>query len=94
MDFSADIDRLEDVIAVYERSLKLLKENLKMLNRSLKTIDNDGWSGLSKDKFMSVRYGNFEKGIREHISRLEFLNKMLKEARSEFVNLEWKGNNL
>lgn len=94
MDFSVDMDNINDVIDVYDKSIKLLKENLNVLNKSLKTIDNTGWSGQAKEQFITIKYGEWEKGIKEHISRLEFLVSMLKEGRSEFEELERMGSNL
>ncbi|WP_250675742.1 WXG100 family type VII secretion target [Paraclostridium ghonii] len=94
MDFSVDMDNINDVIDVYDKSIKLLKENLNILNKSLKTIDNTGWSGQAKEQFITIKYGEWEKGIKEHISRLEFLVSMLKEGRSEFEELERMGSNL
>lgn len=94
MDFSVDMDNINDVIDVYDKSIKLLKENLNVLNKSLKSIDSTGWSGQAKEQFITIKYGEWEKGIKEHISRLEFLVSMLKEGRSEFEELERMGSNL
>lgn len=94
MDFSIEIDTLDSAISTYDEALKSLKDNLNLLNRSLKDIDNSGWKGKSKEQFMSIKYGNWEQGIKEHISRLEFLVGMLKEAKGEFESLEQQGNSL
>ena len=94
MDFSIEIDTLNSVISTYDEALGSLKDNLNLLSRSLKDINNSGWKGQAKDQFMSIRYGEWEKGIKEHISRLEFLVGMLKEAKGEFEGLEQQGNSL
>lgn len=94
MDFKVDIDKLNDAIITYDNAINLLKENLEALRQSLKIIQESGWSGKAKEKFMTVKYGQWEKGITEHISRLEFLVSMLKTSQSEFEGLESKGNNL
>lgn len=94
MDFSVDIDKVNDAISVYDKSINSLKENLNVLNKSLKDIEGTGWSGQAKERFMTIKYGEWEKGIEEHISRLEFLVSMLKEGKCDFEELERVGNNL
>lgn len=54
MDFSIEIDTLDSAISTYYEALR----SLKVLNRSLKDIDNSGWKGQSKEQFMSIKYGN------------------------------------
>lgn len=43
---------------------------------------------------MTVSYGEWEKGINEHISRLEFLQRMLKEGRGEIMQLVEEGEKI
>lgn len=94
MAFSVEIGALDETISIYDRSINSLNENLGTLNRSLEALRNNSWKGEAKEEFMSVKYGDWEKGILEHVSRLEFLNQMLKEARCAMVELERKGENL
>ena len=49
---------------------------------------------LIREQFMSLRYGDWEKGLKEHISRFKFLNSMLKEAKSNMEDLIKEGEQL
>ena len=94
MKFAIDIEVLNSCIAQYESCISLLEENLQKLNRSLDLIKGSGWKGNAKEQFISVEYGEWDKGIKEHISRLIFLNTMLKEARNEMDRLVDASNRL
>lgn len=94
MKFLIDIEVLNSCIGEYESCIDLLEENLLKLNRSLELIKGSGWKGDSKEKFISLEYGEWEKGIKEHISKLVFLNTMLNEAKFEMESLVNNGERL
>ena len=91
MDFKIEMETLENAITTYDNAISLLESNLDTLNSSLKS---DAWTGKSKEQFMSLRYGDWEKGLKEHISRFKFLNSMLKEAKSNMEDLIKEGEQL
>lgn len=94
MDFKIEIDTLENTIAVYESAIELLESNLNTLNSSLTALKGEAWTGKAKDNFMSLRYGEWEKGLKEHISRFKFLNSMLKEGKASMEALVTEGEQL
>lgn len=94
MKFLIKMDTLDNTIGEYDDALIKLKDNLSNLKKSLEIINNGGWKGESKEAFMTVSYGEWEKGINEHISRLEFLQGMLKEGRGEIMQLVEEGEKI
>ena len=94
MDFKVEMDILENSINTYDNAISLLESNLDTLNSSLSALKGDAWTGKSKEQFMSLRYGEWEKGLKEHISRFKFLNSMLKEAKSNMEDLIKEGEQL
>lgn len=94
MDFKVEMATVENAITTYENAISLLESNLASLNRSLSALKGEAWTGKSKEQFMSLRYGDWEKGLKEHISRFRFLNSMLKEAKNSMEDLIKEGEQL
>ena len=94
MDFKIEMETLENAITTYDNAIRLQESNLDTLNSSLSALKGDAWTGTSKEQFMSLRYGDWEKGLKEHISRFKFLNSMLKEAKSNMEDLIKEGEQL
>lgn len=94
MDFKIEMETLENAITTYDNAISLLESNLDTLNSSLSALKGDAWTGKSKEQFMSLRYGDWEKGLKEHISRFKFLNSRLKEAKSNMEDLIKEGEQL
>lgn len=94
MDFKVDMEILEGIIITYESCIKQLNENLETLSISLQAINSSGWSGRAKEKFMSVKYGDWEKGMIGHILRFEYLVSILREGQAEFETIEIEGKSL
>ena len=87
MDFKIEMETLENAITTYDNEISLLES-------SLSALKGDAWTGKSKEQFMSLRYGDWEKGLKEHISRFKFLNSMLKEVTSNMEDLIKEGEQL
>lgn len=94
MDFKVEMDTLESAITTYDSAISLLETNLDSLNSSLTALKGEAWTGKAKDDFMALRYGDWEKGLKEHISRFKFLNSMLKEAKTNMEDLIKEGEQL
>ena len=94
MDFKIEMEAIDNAITVYDKAIRELKNNLNSLNSGFSGIKGDGWKGKAKDSFMTIKYGQWEKGLKEHISRLEFLNSMLKDAREKLDALVTEGEQL
>lgn len=74
---------MDSAISTYDEALRSLKDNLNLLNRSLKDIDNNGWKGKFKKQFMSIKYGelydleNYYYNKGEIVQELEYIQRKI-----------------
>ncbi|NMM61196.1 hypothetical protein HBE96_00455 [Clostridium sp. P21] len=77
MDFELDIGELTATINQYENVIKDLEEQKENINKTIKELTDQGWSGEAKDKFME-----------NHIKKQEFYTNFIKQMKYEKNALE------
>ncbi|NMM64504.1 hypothetical protein HBE96_17970 [Clostridium sp. P21] len=77
MDFSLDIGELTATIREYENTIKDLEEQKENINKAIKELTDQGWSGEAKDKFME-----------NHIKKQEFYTNLIEKMKYEKNALE------
>ncbi|NMM64727.1 hypothetical protein HBE96_19140 [Clostridium sp. P21] len=77
MDFSLDIGELTNAISQYENVIKDLEDQKENINKAIKELTDQGWSGEAKDKFME-----------NHIKKQEFYTNFIEQMKYEKNALE------
>ncbi|NMM64106.1 DUF2974 domain-containing protein [Clostridium sp. P21] len=70
MDFSLDIGELTATIREYGNTIKDLEEQKENINKAIKELTDQGWSGEAKDKFME-----------NHIKKQEFYTNLIEKMK-------------
>lgn len=91
MDFSVDSCKLREAEILYKESIDILENARISINNSLKELREDSWEGKAKDSFLDVVYLDWEKGLKEHIKKIEFLRCIVSKAADKVESLENQG---
>lgn len=91
MDFSVDPCKLREAEALYKESIDTLENARITINNSLKELRSESWQGKTKDSFFDVVYLDWEKGLSEHIKKIEFLKCILSKVADKMESIESQG---
>ncbi|CDM68303.1 Hypothetical protein CM240_1139 [Clostridium bornimense] len=91
MDFSVDPCKLREAEALYKESIDTLEDARIAINNSLKELREESWEGKTKDRFFDVVYLDWDKGLGEHIKKIEFLRCILSKVADKMETIESQG---
>ncbi|MBU5315326.1 WXG100 family type VII secretion target [Clostridium bornimense] len=91
MDFSVDPCKLREVEALYKESIDTLENTRVVINNSLKELRGESWQVKTKESFSDVLNLDWEKGLSEHIQKIDFLRDILTEVADKMENIESQG---
>ena len=91
MDFSVDPCKLREAETLYKESIDTLENARITINNSVRELREGNGEGKTKDSFFDVVYLDWEKGLNEHIKKIEFLRGILSKVADKMESLESQG---
>lgn len=88
-----DFDILENTIRTYATSIETLKKAKIDIKNGISSLERD-WNGEAKEAYFNVKYADWDKGLDEHISRMEFLKKQLETVKKAYQEIMTEGQKL
>lgn len=88
-----DFDSLDNAIRTYSRSIDALTKAKSDIQKGIRGLKND-WKGEAKDAYFNVKYVDWDKGLDEHIDRMQFLKKQLELVKRAYTEIDNDGQRL
>ncbi|WP_143318552.1 hypothetical protein [Clostridium sp. HBUAS56017] len=87
MDVIMNNDKMREAKIIYKNGSNDLRRILNDLINTIRYLDERGFQGEAKEKFVSCIYADWEFGFKQHIKDIEFLRDLLSKVEIESSKL-------